>query len=962
MYLYSKLGLILGILLLFATFTHAYNNYDVNWVDTFSDNDYTNNPTWTTSGGTWSAATGQLVETGAEGFIYTPNTSNTNLADANVYYEWKMLTTSTSSGGYQRSFFLGSTNAVNSGNAYWLGCEKTTNCAFRRGNYASPTNVLTGLGTFNENILYTFRIERYTDGNWKIYQNGNFLGSVVDTTYTNNFNYIILHLNNSAGATFDDVNVGKIRYTTTAPSKLSMTINKPNAPTYWNGTENINLTLGDADNTNDLRLKLYYSKTPGAFTNLIYSDTNVHDGVGLICNNYDFGTPRDCNYSWDTTAIMDGNYYIDANFYTPTDANIVSSQAFNIDNTLPSTTLSVYQAAGITVQAARFTCTDANSGCKWLTYRLNSGTWTTVVNSGVKDINFAGAGQFTLDYYSTDNADNNEATQSTTFETFGSANITTYDENTSLGLSGVTINFNGTDYLSTPSKQFTLQGLSTGDYTITFSKTGYDTRYYQIKDLNRFQDINIGMLMISATSGSSTQFKFFAPDATTVLSNYMVEVRGTTKGYYSAGRYQADADGLVTFDLNTGYSGYTFRLTSGTTTYDYNSISLTINKPKDERTQVDINANWSYEITGVATVADINILYSVNSRTLAIYSNTSNSYITRISSESSSPVYFPRTYFITVPGNPAGYTLQPYLVDTTNGVLSTINVRDNYSNNAIPDITLKIYRNLPGTGRTLIEQLLTDSKGQGLSLLIVGNTYEIETYYGLTFLKNYAITANGNSVYLYLELPTDANAPPTPYGYTVTFTPISNQVAKLNAGNYTFTQTVTNFGRINTTYTSKIIQNGVTISTEPWTTTDYNKVFTRTVAFNALAVGAFTSELTINDGVRTYTYKQNYYLNPSTGSYGETYNPILGLKEGLRADLSCSANGICYPLLIIGIIISIAFVVWVSMMLGQFQGQAAAISFVISLALFTYINWIPFELTAGVVLITLAFLVNERRG
>jgi hypothetical protein len=67
------------------------------------------------------------------------------------------------------------------------------------------------------------------------------------------------------------------------------------------------------------------------------------------------------------------------------------------------------------------------------------------------------------------------------------------------------------------------------------------------------------------------------------------------------------------------------------------------------------------------------------------------------------------------------------------------------------------------------------------------------------------------------------------------------------------------------------------------------------------------------------------------------------------------------PLLIIALIITIGLSVYASMIMGQFGSQTTAIIAGVLMIIFTYLTWIPLVLTAGSILVGLAFIINERR-
>lgn len=62
-------------------------------------------------------------------------------------------------------------------------------------------------------------------------------------------------------------------------------------------------------------LRIWYSTTAGAYTNLIVSDTNLTDTTSVVCSpDQNFVTARSCYYIWNVPSLSSGFYYIDYNF------------------------------------------------------------------------------------------------------------------------------------------------------------------------------------------------------------------------------------------------------------------------------------------------------------------------------------------------------------------------------------------------------------------------------------------------------------------------------------------------------------------------------------------------------------------------------------------------------------------------------------------------------------------------
>jgi len=430
-----------------------------------------------------------------------------------------------------------------------------------------------------------------------------------------------------------------------------------------------------------------------------------------------------------------------------------------------------------------------------------------------------------------------------------------------------------------------------------------------------------------------------------------------TKYRIDGGSWQTATSG-VAFDYNnTGYHYIDYNSTDNnanietTKRSDLNMpVYLTIKYPKNEETLAQIVENWELDITGT-----VNFSYSDLNTDKNIYLPQNTPLTIKIVDSNGN--YFSRTYVKDYNGYVLTDTLQPYLVDTTTGLLTTITTKDAYANTSLPGVTIKIYKDLDILGRTLVEELLTDSKGQALSLLVIGDKYEFETYYNGVFIKTFNITASSSAIYIYLTLPgttPDINST----SFNALFTPLNPALTKLTVGNAVFTQTIFNFGETTATCVSTITQNGTVLSTQTATCSDANTVFTRTVAWTDINVGTVISTITVSGTGLTFT--KNYTVS---SSFGATYNILTGLSTGMRQDMGCSTDTSvpCMPLLIIAIILSIGLVLAGISMLGTFNTQASGLIFLIAIIFFTFIGWIPIILPAALVLIVLAFIVNERR-
>lgn len=99
-----------------------------------------------------------------------------------------------------------------------------------------------------------------------------------------------------------------------APSVTSVS---PVSTSIWTGTHTIDFNVIDENATQphvNNRLYIYYSTDANARQNLIVGDTNVYDGSGVVCADYNFVNTTACYYSWTIPSTIAGYYYIDYNF------------------------------------------------------------------------------------------------------------------------------------------------------------------------------------------------------------------------------------------------------------------------------------------------------------------------------------------------------------------------------------------------------------------------------------------------------------------------------------------------------------------------------------------------------------------------------------------------------------------------------------------------------------------------
>jgi hypothetical protein len=363
---------------------------------------------------------------------------------------------------------------------------------------------------------------------------------------------------------------------------------------------------------------------------------------------------------------------------------------------------------------------------------------------------FSIIGQNIVEYYSTNIYNVDENHRFFDFNTYGSLQFRTFDQNAIADIDGVTINVDGTDYNAIANSWFAydLEGITTNTTkTFTFSKTGYSNAIYQI-DVNEFYDQPEDYFDISLapTSLSSTvPFKFYKPDGVTLYSNVYAELINTSLDR-RIGRIKTNSLGEATFNMIKTDNNYNQILNNGEVTY--NPVALTILYPKDEQSQTDITGNWKARTSINYVYSDNNIPASTN-KTIYILPNTK--YAHKISIQDIAENYFERTWDLLYTGNPLTDILQPYLIDADDGTAVTF-VFQNPKRDSMENVIVNIYDNILGE-RTLVTSGSSDITGNALFFLIANKTYELEFIYnGVTILSTTNYTVTTNKVYWTIDL------------------------------------------------------------------------------------------------------------------------------------------------------------------------------------------------------------------
>ena len=667
------------------------------------------------------------------------------------------------------------------------------------------------------------------------------------------------------------------------------------------------------------------------------NDTSLVDGNAVIDSWEwlidDASVSTDQNYSFTGTETTDYNVCL---IVQDTVLSLEDSYCQTVsigDITPPVTTFSSFQVPNTTDTNITLTCTDDNTGCQYINFRINNGDWNYyTIGDNPLTIIYSSAGQHSISYFSTDSADNNETIKTSYFTTYGKGRFYFKDENSGSDLTGVQVNFNGTDYDSGANNylDFNFQTLPSTNttYLFTLSKTGYATRYYQT-DLNYFSDFNTTFALLPESLATDLQFKMFPPTGTTTLANTYIEFKDKDTNY-TITRLKSNSEGELTANLRSDDQNYLVWISEGT--YIYQAVQLTILYPKDEQTLSNITGNWRIEITDNISYQDLNIPEGTSK---IIYLLPNTKYPFTIAVQDVAGTYFKRKWSKIYQGNPLTDTLQPYLVNADDGIAVKFVFQDP-KRDSIENIIINIYKNVGGV-KTLISSGASDVTGNALFFLIAGEKYMLDfTYNGAVIFEtqNYSVTSS--TVYWTINLATREIKTIDGKFITVGFNPIQDYILK-NATNISYKVTASGLNRTRAEF--YIIQDG-------------NKIITYTrdaPCTTPCTVTIPIEDLNITLGnkvyldLNVYIDSNNYIFNyKKTWSYGTTSNiDTHDLFVKARTDFGCTTDTMwpCPLTSIVSIIIMILLIGSMVFTFNFVNPKGLLVAGLGILAVFTYVGW-----------------------
>jgi len=451
----------------------------------------------------------------------------------------------------------------------------------------------------------------------------------------------------------------------------------------------------------------------------------INGDVKATTADYDFTTAVQLT-DYNTCLTVSNAISTDSNCYTITTGDWED----------PETTFSSSQISQTTNNTLTLTCTDNNSGCKYINFRVNGEDWNYyTIGDNPLEIIYAGTGDHNIQYYSTDNSDNNEAINTTNFSTYGLLKFNFYNDSGS-SLTAVYLEFDGNANYSGANNYvyIDLNGITSGSKNLLMQVTGYQEKDFYLT-FNEFSDYDYNMGFVPSSELSDVAFQVFtltgALKTNTSFAgydsdnNFLIDVKTT------------DATGKVNFYLNNTKSEYFFEATDmnfGTTTW-------TINKPKDATTLLDIDGNWKYSITGNSYSYETEIASDV---TKLLLQNTVNPYYIKIQDQDEA--YALSNFGLKSVTSEPTRTLNPYLYPFGSASLILIKLLDFSTNQPIAsfnELQLSLYTD--ANGLIEIGTFINDSTGTYNIYMDQNEKYEL-IIESQTFILNPTL----NIYYLYL--------------------------------------------------------------------------------------------------------------------------------------------------------------------------------------------------------------------
>lgn len=384
-----------------------------------------------------------------------------------------------------------------------------------------------------------------------------------------------------------------------------------------------------------------------------------------------------------------------------------------------------------------------------------------------------------------------------------------------------------------------------------------------------------------------------------------------------------------------------------TTCKSFQTTKVLLKKPLDEEelfelTPFDVSVNSGPDQNYTGFSVDFNFM---------IFTNTFPILIVAIDFNTS---YFDRGYDVNADGT--FQEIQPYLINSANGISVTLfsKLFSNFS--TFENLRVQSFKDIGGSD-TLVESVITDSKGEALMSFIVNDTYKLRAFLPSgEFLVESEIVATNNQLFAYVDIATITIGLPVTRSTIVLFRPRAGRVL---AGTVLEQEVTYNTG---TATMIRIIyeNNDVNILDHNFTSS-IGSGFSTTLTVSDLNADAnFVIRVTVivqfNDG--------SEFIATTTYSIPLPRRDVLQLFLDIRADFGCSTDPAspCFFTMLVSFFIALAACVAIFLKLGGFNVKGIALIFMIVIGLFTYIGWFHGLLFAIMFVGAIAGLVvNSRR-
>lgn len=485
-----------------------------------------------------------------------------------------------------------------------------------------------------------------------------------------------------------------------------------------------------------------------------------------------------------------------------------------------------------------------------------------------------------------------------------------------------TLTRNGSTVTVTDGNYFESFDENTTSGTLTFiaTGTGYHERQWQF-DVNAFSDIQVDLYLLETDDGVDIEFRFYDTDETTELANVMVTAYldgNPSDGNYCE-RQRTDASGDITFFLQND-ANYYFYIEKASGSDIYEPVGVDVLIPKEETALYNITPFDIY-VGGLAVQSYTGLTAT---QSFNIYGNTKEYYSVTVDANDE---YYERTYVFQVLGDTADYTLQPYLADVNDAILSYLYVYNYLTRTTVEGVRIDVNKNIPGEGVVPIQSVETDSAGVTLVSFVTLDEYTLDFYYDNEWIYTATLVPVLTSYDVFLNISDATYDPSESEDLNVIFSPEDGFIERVGA-NFTLSQTIQSTTTISS-LNIHVTQDGVELhdvnGTSVTTATYSNNYAFSSVDSNALII----IEVTMIINGREYVSAMSYGVEDS--SPYNLWDTLQDVKDEELGDI-----GAILVSLIIAIIIC-GFVASHGIKDLSILGFIAAII----LGLFTYIGWIP---------------------